>query len=249
MSPAGRRVAGVDGCRGGWLVVTADADPDPERTGRPATVEVVADIGDVVGRVRTGELAIVGVDMPIGLTDRGPRPCDRAARRALGPRRSSVFPAPIRPLLGIDDYETALATARRLDDGRGLSRQSFNLLGAIEALDRAVRAPGVDAERVVEVCPELSFALLAGHPLAEPKRTAAGRADRRRLLVEHVAGIDEVLDGPTPRGAATDDVLDACAVVWTARRVVAGVAQRFTGTDDTGTDAVDALGLAMVVRA
>ena len=44
--------------------------------------------------------AVFSIDIPIGLTDSGPRQCDIQARRLLGARRgTSVFPAPIRPAL------------------------------------------------------------------------------------------------------------------------------------------------------
>ena len=43
---------------------------------------------------------MVALDIPIGLATGAPRPCDVAARGALGPgRASSVFPAPDRRLI------------------------------------------------------------------------------------------------------------------------------------------------------
>lgn len=236
-------VAGVDGCRAGWVVVTAPAVQRDDRDDA-AAIEVVAGFDAIARRLADGDLALVAVDMPIGLPERGARACDRAARRALGPRRSSVFPTPIRALVGSTDYAAALATARRLDNGRGLSRQAFNLLPAIAEVDRAARAlgPGQPA-RLVEVSPELSFARLGGGPMPDPKRTDAGRRRRRELLLRHVAGVRRILEAPAPRGAAADDVADACAALWSARRVLAGVAERF------GDDERDAHSLPMVVWA
>ena len=67
--------------------------------------------------------------------------------------------------------------------------------------------------------PELSFAELAGAPLAETKHSAAGRARRRALLA--AAGIAL----PERVRAAEDDLLDAAAVAWSALRIASGTAR------------------------
>lgn len=208
-------VGGVDGCRGGWLLATA-----PAARREPITLEVLPSFAPIAARVRSGELAAVTVDMPIGLPDAGARPCDVAARRLLGPRRSSVFPAPVRAVLGARDYADALARSRAID-GRGLSVQAYNLLPRITDLDGCID-PALQ-ERVVEAHPELCFAGLAGAPLAESKRTAAGRAARLALV------------GPVPTvpgGAAMDDALDAIALLTTAKRLLRGRVRRLGGELD-----------------
>ena len=191
-------VAGVDGCRGGWTVALADATSILD-------VRVVPTFADVVAL----GCAAVAVDMPIGLLDRGPRTCDVEARRRLGPRRSSVFPTPLRPMLHAATYADALAIA-------GISKQAFNLLPKIREVD-AVMTPRRQ-RTIVEVHPELCFSRLLGAPCRAPKRTPEGRAER-------LAGLDLTLDRP-PAGAAWDDVLDACVLVETARRLVAGEVER-----------------------
>jgi predicted RNase H-like nuclease len=191
-------VAGVDGCRGGWAVAVADADTILD-------VQVVARFADVLAL----GCDAFAVDMPIGLLDRGPRACDVEARRLLGPRRASVFPAPTRPMLAAASYADALAIA-------GLSKQAFNLLPKIREVDAAM-SPRLQ-DTVVEVHPELCFSRLIGAPCRWPKRTADGRAER-------LAVVQPRIDRP-PSGAAWDDVLDACALVETARRLVVGDVQR-----------------------
>jgi predicted RNase H-like nuclease len=105
------RVAGVDGCRGGWLVVTAVASPFVV-----VGCEVAAGIAVVLER---GDLAMVAVDMPIGLPfDESARMADVEARRRLGPRRSSVFPTPARAVLHARSFEDALV--RSCDDRAGV---------------------------------------------------------------------------------------------------------------------------------
>ena len=202
-------VAGVDGCRGGWAVALADADSILEVRVLPTFAEVVALRCDAVA-----------VDMPIGLLDHGRRACDVEARRRLGPRRSSVFPTPLRPMLTATTYAEASAVA-------GLSRQAFNLLPKIREVD-AVMTPHRQ-RTIVEVHPELCFAALIGAPCQAPKRTPEGRAERR-------GAVTLPIDRP-PAGAAWDDVLDAGALVHTARRLVHGAVERL------GDGARDARGL------
>lgn len=86
---------------------------------------------------------LIGVDIPIGLPDRGSRTCDVQARNLLGrPRGSSVFPAPIRACLEDWDYGR-LCSMHRRQDGRGLTKQAFHLLPKIRQVDDLLRAPGL----------------------------------------------------------------------------------------------------------
>jgi predicted RNase H-like nuclease len=215
-------VAGVDGCRAGWaLAVLAPGADEPE-------VEVLGDLGPVVARLAAGELAHVAVDMPIGLPERGPRPCDLAARKLLGPRRSSVFPAPVRAVLGASTYPEALARSRAAC-GKGLSKQAFNLLRPIAEVEEAVRALGQD--RLTETHPELAFIELTGGPLAWPKRHPEGAAARRRALLDALPRSGATLAARRP-GCRADDVADACALAWSARRLERGEATILGGERD-----------------
>lgn len=195
-------VAGVDGCRSGWAVVY---------DGR-ATVH--RDFTAVLGALPDD--AVVAVDMPIGLADRhesGGRAVDREARVELGQKRNSVFSPPPRCVLGA----RTLADARRR--GGRLTLQTLNLLPRIEDVDSVMT---VELQRrVFEVHPELSFAAMNdGRPVLAPKRSAGGAQQRRALLTR--AGFD-VPDRPP--GAAPDDLLDACALSWSARRIADGTAR------------------------
>jgi predicted RNase H-like nuclease len=217
-------VAGVDGCRAGWFVAIAD--------GTALRLEVRATFADVLRLLDDG-VTHLAVDMPIGLPTRGSRACDLDARRLLGRRRSSVFPAPPRSVLGVRNYQVALRTKREID-GVGLSKQAFNLLPKIAEVDAAITP--VLQQRVVESHPELAFARLAGRPLEAPKRETAGRATRSALL-ESSCGARP----PTPRGAADHDALDAIALTVTAGRLAEGRAERL------GDGTRDAHGLAMEI--
>lgn len=212
MTPATRRparVGGVDGCRAGWVLVDA-----PVRPGGPSTVRVEPAFAAIVALVDAGVLDLVGVDMPIGLPDAGPRACDLAARARLGARRSSLFPTPPRPLLAATTWTEALAISRAVD-GKGLSKQAFNILPRIAEVDAAI-TPAHQAH-LFECHPESCFVTLAGTPLTTTKRSAAGRAERVELLLPHFPDVADHL-ADRPRGTQPDDVLDAFAVAAVARR-------------------------------
>ena len=113
------RIAGVDGCRGGWVVAVREPDGRVE-------LHVVEALSELFGRRPLGGSALgqIAIDMPIGLPDSERvelRTCDREARALLGARRASVFAPPSRWMLDSTlDYEDLR--------GFGLSKQSFFLL-------------------------------------------------------------------------------------------------------------------------
>lgn len=216
MTPA---VGGVDGARGAWVLVVHDA--------RGWSVEGCADFADVVVAADAHGLVAVGVDMPIGLPDAGGRAADTQARALLGGRRSTLFPTPVAAVLEAGDYADALARSRAAS-GKGLSKQAFNLLPMIRQVRGAI-APGA-ADRFLEVHPETTFTVLAGHTLS-PKKTAAGVGERLRLLAPHCADLTALL-AAAPGGCAVDDVLDAAALAVSAARFVAGDARIFGGGTD-----------------
>jgi predicted RNase H-like nuclease len=240
VSQAQPRVAGVDGCRTGWVVAEV---PAGGRSPTPATVTVIDHFASIVERIDDPDdpLVLVGVDMPVGLLDAGRRACDVQARARLGPRRSSIFPTPVRAALHAPDYATALAASRAADGGRGLSKQAFFLLPKIAEVDAAITPAHQD--RIVECHPESCFASIAGAPLPTTKRTPEGLAARTRLLRSEIVDVDGLLARATterPRRARVDDVLDALVVAVTMR------AHREGRTIVVGDEAVDARGLRMV---
>lgn len=207
---------GVDGCRGGWVVVVADDLRDAPR------FAVVETLEDVVRTARLGR-ALVVVDIPIGLPQAASRRCDHEARALLGPRQaSSVFPAPTRPALAAaHDYRRAC----RLNAsacGRRLSLQSFNLLRRIGHVDALIR-PRLQ-RRVREGHPELVFHQLHAGVMPAAKATVEGQRLRGALLAD--AGVafdvDAVRDKLVRANAAIDDVLDAAACLVAARRIASG---------------------------
>ena len=225
-------MGGLDGCPAGWVLVTVPADGPLCGAGADVLdVAVVADLGTVVADLESGRMAAAAIDIPIGLAARARRACDGEARRLVGPRRSSVFPAPVRSVLGAATYGQACAASRRAC-GRGISQQVFNILAKIRQVD-LLQSPRLQA-RLFEMHPELSFTVLAGAPMQSAKRTAHGRAERAAALRDAFgdgARLAELVDAP-PVGARRDDVLDAMVGAWTARRYVAGAHLRLGGEYD-----------------
>jgi predicted RNase H-like nuclease len=161
------------------------------------------------------EAVVVGVDVPIGLPEAGVRRrADSEARRFVGARRSSVFFTPARRVVEAADYAEARALAP------STSAQSFALSRAILDVDRT------HDDRVREVHPEVSFAVLAGAPLKAPKRSWNGQQGRLRLLAEAGIRIPEELDGGS---VPADDILDAAVVAWSAARIARGEHLTFPG--------------------
>jgi predicted RNase H-like nuclease len=203
-------VLGVDGWRGAWVGARLD--------GR--AVELLA-LPDAAAVLAVPDVEVVGIDMPIGLSDDGVRLCDVEARRRLGRAGSSVFPTPVRAVLATDDYAEARALSRAATDPpRAPSAQSFQLVRAIRSLDDALGDPPTD--RVVEVHPELAFRAL-DPAVRDPKGTARGMAQRLAAL-RTVMDVDAALLDAPPRVPAVD-ALDACAAAWSARRIADGTAE------------------------
>ena len=205
------RLCGVDGCRAGWIGITEEL----------ATTRFTWHVHPTLAALAAATMAnLIAVDIPIGLPDCGSRECDMVARRLLGPGRgSSVFPAPIRPLL--DAHSPADACARReAIERKRLSIQAWAILPKIREVDSALRASPELRTRVREVHPEVCFFYLTGgSPMRHAKKTRAGR-DERLALLRPVFGsaVDEALTDRRRLGCAADDILDAFVGLWTARR-------------------------------
>lgn len=209
-------VAGVDGSRAGWVVARLAVAGDES-----ATIGIETSFDRLVSELFNGALVGIAVDMPIGLATTKPRASDAIVRKRLGVRRASLFPTPPRGALNTTDYATALVAARAAF-GRGISKQTYNLLPRIREIDEVV-SPDL-FPRVCEAHPETSFVELTGAPLSEPKRTALGLEQRINALSSEIPNVAQlVADRPT--ATKPDDIVDALAAAWTARRVHLGTAR------------------------
>jgi len=141
-------------------------------------------------------------------------------RAAIGPLWPSVFMTPVREALLAADHHAASAINRDRT-GQGISIQAFALKPKLLQIEHWARQTHV---RVVEIHPEVCFARLAGAPLTARKSSWTGVERRRALLASAGIGIAGDLGGAGTY-AAVDDVLDAGAAAWAARKVLLGQAK------------------------
>jgi predicted RNase H-like nuclease len=186
------------------------------------------------------------VDIPVGLSSTGIRACDTHARKLLGrPRASSVFSPPTREALAASTYDEA-CELNYAATGKRISIQAFHIGSKIAEVDKVMRMHRHRAARVFEVHPELAFMQMRmqqGGPaqgLRESKADATGFALRHALLAPSFGtAVDAALAARKAAQASRDDVLDAFAVLWSARRIAAGEARRLPESEPVETDASD----------
>lgn len=224
-----KMVAGVDGCRAGW-VVAQHPYGQPDAT----TIHHVSSFAEILAI--EPQPAAIAIDIPIGLPERtgpGGRDADIQARSVLGSRQSAVFTVPSRRAVMCSDYREACATALATSDPpRKVSKQAFNIFAKVREADRLMTPELQD--RVFEVHPEVAFWALHGKkPLETPKKVKSrpnppGLQQRRTLL--SLAGYElsmlEAKHLPS-HVAGPDDILDAIVCAWTAARILDGNAIRF----------------------
>jgi predicted RNase H-like nuclease len=247
MSTAGPVVVGVDGCPAGWIAVFRRADGDHS----------AAVFSTFVAITEAFPAAIIAVDMPIGLpafSGKGGRGPEALVRPLVGARQSSVFSIPSRAAVYAETEAFTTVKAwyevhRRASEvakatsgpPRGVSIQAFGIFSKIREIDTLLRERSDLGLRIFESHPEVAFRQLnGGQPMHLPKKikgmvNAVGMEERKALLGRH--GYDRrFLDGPTPRGAKTDDFLDAACMMLIAERVARGEARPFP--DPPGRDAL-----------
>ena len=206
-------IAGVDGCRSGWLAVLDDE-------GGRRWAKLFPTFADLLD----SEARLIIVDIPIGIMSDVPRVVDGAARVVLGHRASCVFTAPYRSMLAAKSHEEA-STIREAIDGKRCSRQAFEIMAKIAEVD-ALMSPGLQS-RVLEGHPEVSFTTMrGGRPFDDKKKSDSGHTARLETLRSFFPEVEVRAADRRPPGVARDDLVDAYAMLWTARRVVCGAARR-----------------------
>lgn len=221
---ASRVIAGVDGCRAGWIALALlSGETSPRLLVRARFADLVEELGPG---------AILAVDMPIGLPERikgSGRGPEQAIRPFLGARQSSVFSIPARAAVEAPTYRDACDLAEQTSDPpRKVSKQAFFLFGKILEIDRLLQAGPELRDRIIECHPEFSFCRLNDMiAMVTPKKirgavNPAGIAERTGLLARY--GIDPgIFAAGLPRGAAMDDLVDAAVNMVMAGRHARGL--------------------------
>jgi predicted RNase H-like nuclease len=246
-------LAGVDGCKQGW--VAAFMRPD----GSEAHIrDVFANFSELL--VGPDAPTVVAVDIPIGFPKHsmGGRAPDNAVRKLLGKGSASVFPMPSRCAVFAERGPFSNAEARRLAHQRACAVAeatssppkripifAFGLFPKIQQVDDALTVNPVRKHCVFETHPEVAFRELNKEAvLVESKKTDAGKDKRKRLLI--AAGLSaSLVNSPPPKGAKTDDLLDALVCAIVARRIHDNIAKCFPNQPEFD----EQLGLQMAIRA
>lgn len=182
-------VAGVDGCKRGWVaVVLID--------GRFREARVLEGVESSFSEL--ADMKRIAIDVPIGY---GPREADALARAVVG--GSSVCTIPER-----ERFEEPFA------EGGGISAQAYALGERIRHVTTHAAGDG----RFREVHPEVCFTAMNGmRRLKFRKKSAGGAFERLGLLRRHGINVDPGTLGAAA-AIPLDDLLDAAACAWTAAR-------------------------------
>lgn len=205
-------VAGVTPWAQRWVVASAKMAGATFAPEEPRIFDSFAEVLDD----RPSFSAIV-VNAPIGYVEKpgmGARTCEREARKLLGRRASAIHRSPTRAAL---EEDGAWA-------GDHLDAVSAMLLPRYREV--AAQMSPFRQRVVYEGHPELSFFQLNGDTaLRYSKKTESGRGERREILMSKIPGVSKILDAEL-ESVPRKHLLDAAALLWTARRVFGHAARR-----------------------
>jgi len=196
-----------------WLVASAKVQGSTFAPEPPKVYETFNEILD-----ERPTFATIVVNAYIGFRDtldQGPRTCDLEARKLLGARGRFLHNAPTLP--------TVLRGTSTPEDH--LDAITAHLLQAYSEVGKEMSP--FRQRQVYEGNPELSFYFLNGNvPLRRSKKIYEGQLERETILREKLPNIATVLDAELPRRVRRQTVLDAAALLATARRVFTRTAKR-----------------------
>jgi predicted RNase H-like nuclease len=222
---------GIDWDSGSWLAVAYSEEN-----------EVAVDVFDSIEGLweeHGTEIDRAVVDVPIGLCSKETqspgvisegkkksRKCDRRARSLIGPRSSSVFPAPSQEAAEAAVNEgkeySEVSERNREVVGKGLTRQAASIADGIVEV-RSFLDSEEEPTPFLEGHPELCFRVFADDDLQFNKKGAPGVVERLQALEtcpEYESGnwrsLAESLR-ESEQDAGLDDLLDALALALTAR--------------------------------
>jgi len=207
------KIVGVDGCRGGWLAVSAD---QLDIGSQMVDMQVFASFEALW--LAHQDASRILVDMPIGLLDNEPRQVEPMARKRLKGRAASVFSVPCRQAV----YAATYAAACEINQhqlGQRLSIQTWHICPKIRQLDHFLQTCPAARGRVAESHPELAFAEINGQPLLHRKKQAAGQSERLAILGQHWPGVTDLYSQAVAswrrKEVQRDDILDAMVLLLT----------------------------------
>lgn len=203
---------GIDGCKTGWLAFVYEHGQ--------VTFNLEKSLARLFAQLPAQSLVLI--DMPIGLADAKStdRVCDKLARLALKPTRSSsVFPVPCRAAVFASSYEDACKSNIQ-ELGKSLSKQSWAICPKIRELDELLRG-GLSFD-IRESHPEVVFSVWNRAPLSAHKSTEDGLSQRLDVLQNAVSrpfpALQNALRVLPSSSINKDDIVDAFALMVAASR-------------------------------
>lgn len=203
-------LGGVVPCPAGWLVVPGRLAGVTLVVEEPFVLPSVLEVLDYRPKFDAG-----AIYAPIGFPEHpvGPyRPCDDEARRLLGwPRRVGIRPVPSRAALRAASREEA----RRIEPW--LTNDDLRRFKHYREIDELFQP--FHQRHWFSAHPDLSFYLLNGErPVRSSPFQAEGIVERIELIRAKLPGVEDLLHASPPQGAAQLHVVQAAALLWTARR-------------------------------
>jgi predicted RNase H-like nuclease len=205
-----KTLGGIVPCPGGWLIVPA----------RLAGVTVNVEEAEVVRNLMhvleyKPKFDAAAIYAPIGFSEMplGPyRPCDAEAREMVGwPRVVGITPMPSRAAL----------RARTRDEARQiepwLTNSDFRRFKWWREAEREFQP--FHQRMFFAAHPDLSYTNLNGdEPLTTSPHHPEGVLERMKLIRDKMPGVEDIITRVPPTGAGQLHVMQACALIWTARR-------------------------------
>lgn len=207
-----KTVIGIDGAPGGWLAVI---------WGKTVTHQLFPNLHDALQL----DAEIIAIDMPIGFPEFSGRRVEKIARQMLKGKASSIFSVPARSAIENENasYQDAcLINMQHSAPPKKFSKQSFGIFPKMRELD-CLMTPELQT-RVHEVHPELSFAEMNNSRAVLTKKSRPdGRSERIKLLGVSGFPWSQLPSATYLKKDVTDnDIVDACACAWSARRILEG---------------------------
>ena len=204
-------IIGIDGCKSGWFSIWENQDKSIHSS-------VFSNLNELKNFFKNESQLILGIDMPVVLSEVIPRQADQLARKLLSKTASSVFTAPTPEMLDQPNYEKASLVSKRLF-GKSMSLQSWYLFPKIKDVQTMIHHEDM---QIYEIHPELSFRAMNNEQvILESKKTQEGFALRNALLSMHFKNFifEDIRNQHARKDVMDNDILDALAVLWSAKRI------------------------------
>lgn len=205
-----KTLGGIVPCPGGWLIVPARLAGVTVNADEPMVARTLMDVLEYKPKFDAA-----AIYAPVGFNENpvGPfRDCDAEARELIGwPRIVGVSPMPSRAALRARSREAALEIEP------WLTNADFRRFRWWREAEREFQP--FHQRSFFAAHPDLSFTALNGdEPLTTSPHHPEGVLQRMQLLRDKLPGVEEVILAVPPPGAGQIHMMQACALVFTARR-------------------------------